>query len=243
MGATLDALRSLQDIEHQIRDIKRQLRSKERVVTGHEKKLKTLQAEITAERAEIQRLQVAFQALDTDVKARTGNIQKHREQLNSVRTNKEYAAILAQLNNDKADLTRVEHTALEQMQAIEQRQEGLKQKLAALEAEEARRDEVRAEAQQASASYSGKLGELEKERTAAAGSLSPEAMQLFERLSERFDGDVLAPCERTHPRKDEFVCGGCFLSLTIEVANALLSRDEIVTCKNCGRILTMERGT
>jgi predicted nucleic acid-binding Zn-ribbon protein len=38
----------------------------------------------------------------------------------------------------------------------------------------------------------------------------------------------------------EYVCGGCYMSLTAEHANALRTRDELRFCDNCGRILYLE---
>ncbi|MGE3180345.1 MAG: zinc ribbon domain-containing protein [Phycisphaerae bacterium] len=239
MGAALDALRELQEIEHQIVDVKRQLRKKERVVETHQKKMDNLEKQIASERNELKRTQVAFQQLDVDVKSRSANIQKSREQLNSVKTNKEYAAVLAQLNNDKADVTQIEQQALEKMQEIEARQAAISEKVDELNAAESRRAELQDQADQTKQSYAGKLAELEAERSKLATAVPKEALVLFDRLSERFDGEVLATCERTHPRKDEYLCGGCYLSLSAEVANTLMTKDEIVTCRNCGRILVM----
>ena len=71
----------------------------------------------------------------------------------------------------------------------------------------------------------------------------PKIITLFNRLSQRYEGEVLAEVERTNPRRDEFLCAGCHMSLRVEVANMLKSRDEIVTCKSCGRVLFMHKDT
>lgn len=241
MGVTLDALRELQEIEHQIVDIRRQLKKKESIVAVHQKKIAGFQSQIAAARGELQRLQVEFQAQDTDIKARSAQIAKQREHLNSVRTNKEYASFLAQLNNDRADLTRIEQAAMEQMQAIESQQAAIAALQEQMRAEEVRRDELADQSGQAQQSYSVKLEQLLAQRKKAAGGVPADALQTFERLSDRFDGEVLVKCERTHPRKDEFICSGCYMSLTTEVANALLTRDELRTCRNCGRILYFDK--
>ncbi|MDX2198089.1 MAG: C4-type zinc ribbon domain-containing protein [Phycisphaerae bacterium] len=240
MGAARDALRQLQEIEHQIVDIKRQLRRKEGVVSAQEKKLAELRKSVEAEKAGIQRAQMDFNSLDVDVKARTAGIQKDREQLNAVRTNKEYAAVLKQLNNDKADLSRLETEALARLQTVEAQQAALQQRLQQLQSEESRREELVDQAAQARKSFDTRLGELQAQRAKVAASLPPETVRTFDRLSEHFDGEVLATVERTHPRRDEFVCGGCFLTVTAEVANALTTRDDLHLCKNCGRILTVK---
>lgn len=241
MGATLDALRDLQEIEHQLVDIRKQLQKKQNIVAVHEKKLGAVEQEIALAQAEVRRSQVDFQAMDVDVQSRTGTVAKYREQLNSIRTNKEYAAMLAQMNNEKADLARVEEKALALMQAIEQRQADIAVKLKQVEAEKTRRDELTDQSDQTRQSYAGKLGALEDTWKTAAARLPADALRTFQRLSERFEGEAIVRCERTHPRRDEYICGGCHMGLTAEVANALLTRDEVRTCKNCGRILFMDR--
>jgi predicted nucleic acid-binding Zn-ribbon protein len=242
MGATLDALRDLQDIEHQIVDIRKQLQKKQNMVDAHERKISGLQKEIATAQEELRRMQLEFSALDLDVKTRTANVTKAREQLNGVKTNKEYAALLAQLNNDKADLTRAEQRAMEYMQSLEQRQAEIAAKTQQLEAEQSRREELLDQSDQTRQSFANRLGQLEEQWKAAAAKVPADALRTFQRLSERFEGEALVKCEKTHPRRDDYVCGGCYMSLTAEVANALLTRDEVRTCKNCGRILTIERG-
>ena len=84
---------------------------------------------------------------------------------------------------------------------------------------------------------------MQTQRDLAAEEVEPRTIALFDRLSERYEGEVLAEVERTNPRRDDFLCTGCHMSLRVEVANMLKSRDELVTCKSCGRILFMHRDT
>ena len=39
------------------------------------------------------------------------------------------------------------------------------------------------------------------------------------------------------------ICDGCNMSLAAERANALLTRDDVITCDSCGRILYIEKDT
>ena len=241
MGAKLQALFDLQDIESQIVDIRRQLNRKERRVNAQTRKLKAAQELHETEQASIREAQVEFDKLDVDVKGRTTNIDRLREHLNTVRTNKEYAAVLGQLNNEKADATRLESKALEMMQAIEARKGELSKHADAVRAEEERLAEIKAELEQSEHSFSSRLAHLEKQRDLASESIGPETLTLFGRLSERYDGEVLAEVEQPNPRRDEFICGGCHMSLRIELINQLQSHNQIVSCKSCGRILYLNR--
>jgi len=237
MGARLEALLELQDIELQIVDIRRQLAVKERRVRDQAGKLSALQASNEAARHEIQRSQAEFDELDVDIKGRSAHISRLREHLNTVRTNKEYAVVLAQMNNEKADVSRLESRALEMMERVEARKQLLAEQRAQEQAEQAKLDERTAELEQARQSFGPRLSQLERQREAAAAKIDAEALALFRRLSERYDGEIMAEVVRPSPRRDEFVCAGCNMALRTEVANALRIRDEILTCKNCGRIL------
>lgn len=239
MGATLDAIRALQDIELQIIDIRRQLDRRGRQAATQQKKIDTLRAELDRERAEIRRSQIEFDALDVEIKSRSANIAKLREHLNSVRTNKEYQSVLVQMNTEKADATKVESRAMELMTALEERKKGLASREGAIASEEAKHAELVGAQRQAEQTYSGRLKRLETERAAAARALSPQLLATFERLSERHDGEIIAAVERTNPRADEFACGGCYMMLRVDVVNALKTSDDVQTCKNCGRVLVL----
>ena len=65
-------------------------------------------------------------------------------------------------------------------------------------------------------------------------------LSTFQRACERHDGEAMAIVERVHPKRSEYVCSGCNMSVTLEIVNALQSRDEIQTCQICSRILYIE---
>jgi predicted nucleic acid-binding Zn-ribbon protein len=243
MGAMLQALVALQEIELQIVDIQRQLDRKQRQVGAQTRRLQSARQAIETERAQVKRTQAEFDGLDVDIKGRSANITRLREHLNTVRTNKEYAAVLAKLNNEKADVSRLEARALEMMQAIDARKLELSEHERAESTEAERLEDLQAQLQQAHESFSGHLDQLQAQRQQATGNLDLKTTALFDRLSERYEGEVLAEVERPDPRRDEFLCAGCHMSLRADVANTLKSRDEIVTCKSCGRILFMHKET
>ncbi len=243
MGSTLEALLELQDVELQIVDIRRQVAQKERLVERQSARLKTVQEKLTAERDGLRRAQMDVDALDVDLKGRSAQVSRLREHLNSIKTNREYAAVLAQLNSQKADATQLENRALQMMEGVEVRRKTVTEREAEEHTESARLADLQSHAQRTSQTFSDKLDALQRRRDAAAERLGRETVALFDRLSERYEGEALARIERTHPRRDEFTCGGCHMNLSAELANALMVRDEMLTCKNCGRILYIEKGT
>ncbi len=241
MGAKLDALRHLQDIELQIVDIRRQLAAKQNGAQRQAQRLKEAEQALAAAREDLRHAQVELDALDVEIKSRNAHVARLRDNLNAVRTNKEYAAVLSQLNNEKAEATRLEARLFQLYEAVEAKKKAVAEQQSAVEAEAARLQNLRGQLDQAQNSFRQRIELLEQQRAAAAARLEPKDRELFDRVSERYDGEVMARVVRTHPRRDEFICDGCNVALAVERANALLTRDDIITCDNCGRVLFMER--
>jgi len=243
MGATLEALRALQDVELQIVDIRRQLAAKERAVKRQHAKVHAAEETLTTARSDLKHTQAEMDTIDLDLRSRNTHLSKLRDNLNSVKTNREYAAVLAELNSQKADVTRLEQRAFQLLETVEAKKVGIREHEENLKLEQARLQNLNTQLEQARGSFAQRLGQLESDRAAAAANLPGKALEQFERLSERYEGEVMAEVVRTHPRRDEFICDGCQMSLAAERANALMSRDEVVICDNCGRILYISPGT
>lgn len=129
------------------------------------------------------------------------------------------------------------------MEGVEVQRQVVSEREAEQRAEAARLTDLTAQSEQSRQTFSEKLAALQHQRQLAAEQIGPSTIVLFDRLSERYEGDVMAGIERTHPRRDEFICGGCHMTLSAELANALMVHDDVLTCKNCGRILHIEKGT
>jgi predicted nucleic acid-binding Zn-ribbon protein len=241
MGATLEALLELQNVELQIVDIKRQLGSRQRSVARQEKKLAEAQRAVEEARDEYRRTQISLDEVDLNLKTRNAAVGKLRDNLNSVRTNKEYAAVLSQLNTEKADVTRLESRAYELMSEVEEKKKLHADRGEAVHEEQRRLENLKEQLRQAEASFSERLGGLEQKRDAAQRAIDPKTVELFNRLSERYEGEAMARIEQTHPRRQEYMCDGCNMAVTAERANAAMTESDVVTCGSCGRILYIEK--
>jgi hypothetical protein len=60
---------------------------------------------------------------------------------------------------------------------------------------------------------------------------------MFDRMSDRFDGEAMAAIAKPDRRREEYVCTACNMDLVVDVYNKLHSRDELVFCPSCRRIL------
>lgn len=240
MGATLDALYRLQSIESQLRSVREQVEAKNRRLAGEQRRLSTLQQQITDTRHVITRAQSEADSLELERKTHEAHIAKLREALNQAKSNKEYAAILTQLNTDKADALRLEDRVLTALGKIDEQKKKLAELQGSLDREKGRLAEMQQDKSELEGKLAHEMKELESQREEAAGAIGPETLLIFERACEQHDGEAMAMVGRVHPKRAEYICTGCHMSLPLEHINVLQTRDEVQLCPNCMRILCLD---
>ena len=176
-----------------------------------------------------------------DLRTKEEHVSKLRTSLNSAKTNKEYAAILTQLNGLKADNAKVEEQVLVVMQDTEALIEEETKAKEHVAQEEARLEEMKKFTAEEISRLDGMIETLAAQRAEAAKSVPALALTAFERIAGNYDGEGMANIE-IHGNKApyDYVCGGCYMTLNAEHVNALRTRDEIRTCDNCQRILYLK---
>jgi predicted nucleic acid-binding Zn-ribbon protein len=242
MASMLSALLNLQGIERQLAQVKGRLRIRQKAVAIQQARIDQLRSDHNALHDQtIQRRQEA-DSLELDLKQRDQEVSKYRTALNSAKTNKEYAAILTQINTLKADNAKLEEEVLKIMQDVETRKAEAQQLAEQVELEDKKLQEIAAANAAEIERLEGMLADLQAKRDEAARDVPPAELKIFERIAESNDGDAMAEIE-VHGKKPphDYICGGCYMSLNAEHANALRSRDEIRTCDNCGRILYLPK--
>ncbi len=127
------------------------------------------------------------------------------------------------------------------MQEFDALRAELEQVQGRIEVEGKRLEEVRAKNQEEIDRLNEMTNQLQAKRDAVAEEVPDEALAVFSRIAENYEGEAMAAIE-VHGKKPPYtyVCGGCFMTLNAEHANILRTRDEVRTCDNCGRILYLE---
>ena len=240
MGPTLLGLIKLQSVENRLRAVKAKLARCRRNVIIQENQIRSLQNALEAKQEEIQLTRLQSDRLELELKSRDESIAKLRAALNMAKTNKEYAAILTELNTNKADNSKIENQTLELMKAIEADQADCMQIKQQIEEQKAKLELVRKESESMTAKYEAEMLTIQEEWKQASSSIPGEQLQTFNRVAETYDGEALATVEQQDARSEAYTCGGCFMGLTIETVNALMTKDEVIRCPSCSRILVLD---
>lgn len=240
MGVILEELRRLQAVEMRFAAIRRDRESKSLQVELRQRQIRRIDEKLQENHRKARECQMQLDALSLDVAAREEAVGKHRQALNKAKTNKEYAAILTAMNTEKADNSKVENSILKLMDDLQE----MKTEGAAIETERAKLLEHAATAEEALKAFDAQSQQerdgLAAGRQAFVGKITAAAIDIFNRVAQRHDGEAMAPVTKLRPKRDEWACGGCNMKVALEVVNALQTRDDILLCNVCGRILYLD---
>jgi uncharacterized protein len=241
MGTMLAALLGLQSIERQLTDVRSRLKTRKNAVNSQQKRIDQMKGDWEALHTKAGTRKRDADRVELDLKSKEEQVTKLRAALNLAKTNKEYAALLTQINTHKADNAKFEEEVLRimaEVDAINAEGEKIKKQL---DDEGRRLEELQKNSQAEIDRLTVMMDELSARRAEAAKAVPPEALAVFEELASHNNGDAMAVIETVGKRPPfEYVCNGCYMSLNAEHANVLRSRDEIRLCDNCGRILYLE---
>jgi uncharacterized protein len=241
MGSLLSTLSQLQSVENRLRTAKVKLARCRRSVVLQENRIRSEQNTLEAKKEEIQLTTLQSDRLELELKSRDAEIAKLRAALNSAKTNKEYASLLTILNTNKADNSKLETEILNLMKDIEADQAECDKILETIEAQKQQLEVIRHDAETASVKLEEEVNKVQAEWDEAAKDIPPAALETFKRVAETYDGEAVVEVESQSGKSAVHSCGGCFMSVTAESVNQLMTRDEIVRCSNCTRILTLPK--
>lgn len=242
MGPVLNALAKLQSVENRLRVVKNKLARCRRNVIIQENYIRTLTSNLEAKKEEIQLTKVQSDRLELELKSRDQTISHLRASLNTAKTNKEYAAVLTQLNTTKADNSKIEAQVLDLMRDIEADEAERKKIEEQIQEQRKVLERARTEAEQLGVKYEAEIDQIQSEWDDAAKDVPSDALEIFKRVAETYDGEALTKVEEQEGRAATYSCGGCFMSITPETVNLLMTKDDIIRCPNCTRILVLGGG-
>lgn len=240
MGPVLHGLIKLQSVENRLRAVKSKLARCRRTIIFQENQLRTLQNGLEAKHEEIKLARIQVDRLELELKDRDERIARLRAVLNMAKTNKEYAAILTELNTSKADNAKLENQILDLMKNIEADEAGCGQIQEQIDEQKGKLDELRKDTETKTARYEAEIEQIQREWDLAAKTIPPDALGVFKRVAETYDGEALAAAGKENERVEIFSCGGCFMRLPAETVNQLMTKDDIIRCSNCTRILVLK---
>lgn len=235
MNERIEVLRRLQSIDTKLKRLEG-----DKLYRGYDvqKKLNQIQqkkAELTKLDEEIKAIQKNVNSKELDLKSTEAEINKLRLQMNLVKTNKEYSAIKTEIGGKEADKSVLEDEILGMMTRYEEIQQRYKSFEKEFEHEGAQLKELQKHVETDLKALETEINELKKKRDKYASLLDSDTLQQYNRLVSHKDAVAIVNVVNK-------VCQGCFMSVTAQTLNQLMSGRDLTFCHSCGRILYLDSG-
>jgi len=192
--------------------------------------LKTFEAAVEAQKEQLGELKKAYRLMDTDIRANQERVKKREEQLRACTTNKEYQAILKEIDEIKKASSRMEDETITCLEKIDAAENGVKEKEAeyASEAEDIARQTAELEAEADVKRQS--LDEILSVRQSLIEKIVPALFKDYEFTKSQARGIAIVEVK-------ECICSGCHMNIPPQMYNELHRGDELRNCPHCHRML------
>jgi predicted nucleic acid-binding Zn-ribbon protein len=213
-----------------------ELRSFEKELQALPQRKAAIDDQIVADRAALDAAKLALEGQSKDRKRLELEVQdfearrsKYKGQLGDVKTNKEYTALLHEIQNVEREIRSREDQILDAMERMEAGQAAVRTEESSFKALEAtRREEIRA--------LEARIRECEVRRSEVAArrqkkveTLKPDLLTEYSRILKA-KGTALAEAK-------DGACTMCHVKLRAQVYVDVKRNDAIITCSSCSRIM------
>ena len=185
-------------------------------------------------------LQVKKKSCEIKIAEADEGIRKHQRELNLVKDNNAFKALLSEIENDKKNKDELETGVLFLLEEIDKaaiQDKAIREEVKKLE--ETLRGEVAALEAKAKEIAAGLEGE-KAARAAAAAALNPELLEKYENIRVNKKGLAVAEVHE-EPSTGKLSCGGCHMGLTPQKALDVKKHDALAVCQDCRRLMYMEK--
>ncbi|MFC1514863.1 zinc ribbon domain-containing protein [Candidatus Omnitrophota bacterium] len=179
---------------------------------------------------EYTRIQLRKKEKELDLATKEEAVSKCNGQLYLLKTNKEYAAKLKEIESFKADASVIEEDILKIMDELDAKNKELSEKKGLIDQDEAAvNKEVSALGEQIK-DLDAQVKNLEGKRGRISEGVEKALFARYQHLLDNRQGRALVPLQG-------FSCGGCFMTLPRDIMNKVKQYHEVIDCEFCARML------
>ena len=226
----LNLLVKLQEVELAIKQFEAAIAAKPHELDPLMRALDEARASATQHRKDLETLDKQRRQLEVAIAEEQNNLQKAQRKLLEVKTNKEYAAMLAEIEAFKQKISGREDAVLHVMELIDLRKQELQDLDQRVKGAEQMLTEGRRRNEQELSVLRDTLTERQRIREETGRHLERPVIDLYGRLLNSRKGLAVVGIKNG-------ACQGCFLSLPPQLVQEVRRNDRVLTCSHCQRIL------
>jgi predicted nucleic acid-binding Zn-ribbon protein len=173
---------------------------------------------------------------EIELQTREEEIKKHNMELNSIKSNEAYKALLIEIEGAKANKSVLEDEILDLMEKIDQESVAVKQRENDLKTKESEIQAKISKIEEDLKRIQAEIEKLQAEREEFAKQIPHDLLAKYNYIREGRDGIAVV-------RLEGEICGGCSTVLRPQTINDVYKSKDFVICDNCSRIIYKKNGT
>lgn len=230
MNPHLELLLKLQVIDYDLGELERSKEYLPDMIENLNKEVTDTKENLERARKEHEESSVRQKTLELEIQTQEENLQKYQQQMMSIKTNKEYDALVAEIDGLKESLSTNETELLktiETCEALEKQIKELEDKASTIEDTNEQQLQV---LQGKIDSIGDTMSNKRSAREEIMSSIPRATLSVYERVRKGRGGQVVVAVKRR-------ACGACFKALTPRQVQQVKSADRVYTCDHCGAII------
>lgn len=230
MEKQLNLLIELQELDTVISQLVREKEAIPHQIQALEQKFLEEESALKAIKEDLEDLQKKRRSKERELDHQAEEMKRRQGRLLEVKTNKEYSAILHEIEGLKEKQSALEDEILAILDLIDQRSKEVKAQTEKLAQEREICQGQKKEWEKKLAEAEAQLAGLLEERQKKVSAMDPTWVETYIRIYEVRKGLAVVPVR-------DRSCSGCFVTLTPQACQEAKRNDRILTCSNCNRIL------
>jgi predicted nucleic acid-binding Zn-ribbon protein len=226
----LDLLIILQEKDRVLDKFRSRAREIPLKIEEHGTTINGLRTQLDESKKNVISFQLEKKQKELDLESHEAQIKKRTAELNSVKSNDTYKALLAEIETAKKANSQLENDILEIMEKIDaeniaarEKEKELKLKESAIQSDiKCLEDDL--------AKLNAEISKLETERSEYSKGIPSDVLKRYDWIRESREGVAVVAIEGEN-------CCGCNMQLRPQVVNDVIKGQDFVTCDSCSRIL------
>ena len=191
------------------------------------------EAKFLSAQQEFEQLQKEKREKERGIEEEREKVERAKAKLMSIKTNKEYYAMLKEIEGTKRTNTSREEELLSVLARYEEVEKRLAELAAEVEDLGGRYRERMVDIEARMSKFDKDISQLRARKAEVAAALDKGLARRFEMIFERRDGVAIVPARNQS-------CTGCHMNISPQLFNLLQRDDRIYSCPNCNRIIYFE---
>jgi len=224
-------LMELQGVETDLTALNKRQKQNVKAKTHFQAEITTGETLLAKGAEELAELRKSYREMESDTRAATDQVRKLNAKLNMVKTNKEYHALLKEIDEIKREISKTEDRMLAHLDQVEVKEATLKGQEEQHSQNKVKADQECVNIDRDDAQCRDRLAKLNKTRQSLMDKLPPPQRSMYERVVKgQSNGLAVAPVVNA-------VCGGCNVNIPPQMFNELQRCDTVKLCPSCQRII------